>query len=319
MFDRIIERYRKSSDEKKKWVGHLFFPLKFLIKCINELRFDVYAISGTKNTVYLTSGEADPGFIEYFYPGSTIIPTGTIFIWSLHGYVRRHETVILDMHHSLARFFTDGIISVHSVRQVFDLVTPIDNLFNNRDMKRERKKIEKFQAVFSSAPEDLEFFYERIYLPFIQKRHKHPIILKKVFLEKDLGKTGELCIIKKDGEIIAGQFCNLEGDTYTMVVLGLADECYLKEGVNAAIYYSVIMRARERGATSVDFGLTRPFLSDGLLAYKRKWGGRIRRDQDTRHVIYLKNIVKDGLIILEHNKLKAVVLSDNDLSRNNIP
>jgi hypothetical protein len=154
-----------------------------------------------------------------------------------------------------------------------------------------------------------------MYLPYMKKWQNDAIILKKVFLKNDLQITGELCFLKKDDQVVAGQFCSYAGDTYSLLTLGLTDDFYVKEGATAALYYYGIRRAQEKGARFVDLGLARPFIADGVLNYKRKWGGQIRQDPDNRHVMYLKNISRDGLFVLEDNKLKVLAAEDNDVCR----
>jgi hypothetical protein len=96
-----------------------------------------------------------------------------------------------------------------------------------------------------------------------------------------------------------------------LVVLGLTEERYLDEGAVAAMFYYGLHRALEKKARYFDFGLSRPFISDGVCIYKRKWGGRIQRNPEIHRVMYLKNIWKDGLVILEGEKLKVLMTPGN--------
>jgi hypothetical protein len=307
----VISVYKKLPEERKKLINDYLAVLKKMARSGTEVRFKVYEDLEEKKFVYLTTDEPDTVFIESFFPGATVTRVNTIYLWSLRKFAREHDRVIIDMHPRLAHFFTDGIITVRWVRQAFDLSTPVEELFKHRERRRERKKALTFEPVFSKKPEDMDFFYDRMYLPFIQKRHSDAIIMKKVFLQKDLETTGELCLLKKDGQIVAGGFGNHVGNSYYMLVLGMIDEKYVEEGAVAAIFYYGIHRALEKKAAYFDFGLTRPFIDDGVCIYKRKWGGQIQRDPETSHVVYLKNIRKDGLVILDHDKLKVLVSAEN--------
>jgi hypothetical protein len=315
MANPVISVYKKLPEERKKLISDYLSVLKKLARCGTELRFKIYEDLDGKKLVYATSDEPDTGYIECFFPGVTVTRVGTVYAWSLRKFASQHDKVIIDMHSNLARFFTDGIISVRWIRQAYDLAIPLEELFKHRERRRERKKVLTFQPAFSTDPEDLEFFYEKMYLPFIQKRHSDAIILKKVFLQQDMKKGGELCFIKKDGQIASGGFCTHVGDSYNMLILGMADEKYVEEGAVAALFYYGLHRALEKEARYFDFGLTRPFITDGVCIYKRKWGGRIQRDPDTPRVLYLKNITKDGLIILDDEKLKVLVSEDNMFCR----
>jgi hypothetical protein len=291
--------------------GGIFFPLTMVRKFIRLIHFTVYTLSAEKDAIYITSDEPDPGFIEYFYPGTTITPVKSIFAWSLGRYARNYSTAIIDMHPFLARFFSGGVFTVRWIRQEISLNTTCEELFSDRERKRERKKALAFPYETSRDPADLQVFYDTMYLPFLRTRHQHPTILEFDYLLNNyLKKNGELLFIKKDGEVIAGGLCNLVGETYLLGTLGLKDEAFINEGAIAALYYYGIRLAYERGAKFVDLGLSRPFLSDGVVIYKRKWGGNIRRDDKNNHVVYLKNLTKNGLIVLEKGKLRALVTGD---------
>lgn len=315
MSNPIVSIYKRLPEKTRKQISDRLSFLKKIARYGLELRFKVYEDLEEKRFVYVTSAGVDTNFIDGIYPGATVTRVNTIYVWNLRKFVRKHDHVMIDMHGFFARFFTDGIISVCCVRQILDLTRPFEELFCNKDMKRERKKAEQFQTCFSKDPKDLDYFYETMYLPFVQRRHDDAIILKKVFLQQYLEKNGELCLLKKDGQVVGGQFCNQAGETYFMLVLGLIDDCYLKEGASAALYYYCIQRALEKKARYIDFGLAQPFIFDGVVAYKKKWGGRIHQDYESSRVLYLKNITKNGLIILEENKLKVLVSADNTVCR----
>ena len=298
-------------DNKKSGHGGIRSPLAVLGKFLRLVYFSVYEISPAGGAVYITSGEPDPGFISYFHPGAAITPVKKIFVWSLRNFIRKNHTVIIDLHPSLTRFFPDGVFTVPWIRQRLLLDVPFEELFVDRERKRERKKALGFEFALTRDPADLQHFYESMYLPFLRKRHEHPTILELDFLRTHfLEKDGDLLFIKKDDRIIAGGLCNLEGDTYSLATLGMLDEANAIDGVNAALYYYGIMMAYKRGATFVDFGISRPFLSDGVVMYKRKWGGTIHRDGKNNQVVYLKNLVRNGLIVLEDGSLRAVVRGD---------
>jgi hypothetical protein len=289
----------------------MVFPLAMVKKFIRLIHFTVYSLSAEKDAIYITSDEPDPGFIEYFYPGTAITPVGSVFAWSLWRYARHYSTAIISMHPILARYFSGGVFTVPWIRQEISLNTPFEELFTDRERKREQKKALAFQYETSKDPADLQVFYDTMYLPFLRTRHQHPTILEFDYLLNNyLKNNGEILLIKKDGQVIAGGLCNLAGETYFLGTLGLKDESSVSEGAIAALYYYGIQLAYERGAKFVDLGLSRPFLSDGVVIYKRKWGGSIRRDDKNNHVLYLKNIIKNGLIVLEQDKLRAVVAGD---------
>lgn len=297
--------------DKKEDYGDRFSPRAVLKKISRLLYFSVYSISSAGHAVYITSDEPDIGFVSCFYPGAAIRAVGKIFVWSLSRYARNSDSAIIVLHPRLERLFTGGVFTVPWIRQKLLLDIPFEELFMERERKRERKKALGFEFAISHDPADLQVFYESMYLPFLRKRHEHPTILDLDYLRTHvLEKNGDLLFIKKDDRIIAGGLCNLAGETYSLATLGMLDEVEETDRVNAALYYYGIMVAYKRRAKYVDFGLSRPFLSDGVVMYKRKWGGTICRDETNNQVIYLKNIARTGLIVLEDGSLKAVVRGD---------
>jgi hypothetical protein len=307
----LATMYKKIPAGQKNLIGNvLSVPLK-IFGFANEFRFKVYEDLEDKKFVYITSDKPDTAFIEFFYPGATVTRVGTVCAWSLRQFVRRHDTVMIDMHSILARFFTDGIITFRWIRQSLDLSIALEELFRNKERRRKIRKVGNFQPVFSTDQADLDYFYDKVYLEYIRKRHSDPTILKKVLLQNDLGKTGELCFLKMDGKIVAGGFSTFSGGNYSLLTMGLTDDAPAKDDTVASLYYYGILRAKERGAASIDFGISRPFINDGVVKYKRKWGGRIERAPEISRIMYLKNITKDGLIILDNEKLKVLAAADN--------
>jgi lipid II:glycine glycyltransferase (peptidoglycan interpeptide bridge formation enzyme) len=159
---------------------------------------------------------------------------------------------------------------------------------------------------------EMKFFYETIYTPYIKNRYKFSFILDFEQFKLDLLKNPwELLLIKKNGLVVGGACNILINERYRMRINALTDEMYLKEGAMTAIYYYTILRAKEKNAKILDFGLSRPFLSDGVLINKSKWGAKIVKS-DTHRVMYLKNLKKEGLIIFEDKKLKAIIFSEQN-------
>lgn len=298
----IVSFYKQLPEEQKRLVSDYLAVIKKIARVCLGCRFKAYEDVPGRRFVYLTPDDPDTGFIECFYPDATVVRTGTVYIWSLMKYTRRYERAMIDLHPLFAPLFPEGTITVRWVRQVTDLAT-IDTLFKRKSRKEEIRKTKRFALDFSTDPEDLDLFYEKIYLPYTRRWEEDAIILKKSELLRDFGKNGDLALLKSGTEIAGGQFSCQNGDTYTLLVYGLSDESRVREGASAALYYYCVRRAQQKGAAFLDLGLARPFITDGILKYKRKWGGQIRRDPELRRIMYLKNIRKDGLITLDRGNL----------------
>ena len=300
----IVRAYRDLPYERKQWIIRFFSPVKLLLTSINELFFHVYRISGADGALFITSLEPDISFVRYFYPDATLQKAGTIFAWSLRRFARRNERVIIAMHRNLVPFFKDGLLTVPFVRQVASLDKPPETL---KQFRKHKKTIRSYDIEISNGAESLKFFYEKMYLPFIRVRHRDALIEDISKLEYLLKNKGELLLLKRQDEFVGGLFCKTTGDTYYALSVGLIDDRWLDEDAVPALFYFSMARARELKARFMDFGESRPFLSDGVLEYKRRWGGHIVQNERDKYYYYLKNIARDGLIFVDDGKLAALV------------
>lgn len=303
---KLVQNYQKLSLGKRIWVRLFIFPLIVLYDIFNELCFDVYQVSGERQLFFITSTEIYPFFINHFCNDAKITKTGEIYAWNLKRFTREQDAVIIEMHRYLAPLLSEGIFTVRWVRQELDLCRSMDDIIR---YLREREKIFQFYLEISTDSNEMKFFYEKIFIPYIKKRYKNALIDNYEIFKLNLIKNPwELLLIKKNGLLVGGACCSLINDRYYWRINALTDELYLKEGAMAAIYYYSILRAKEKKAKIIDFGQSRPFLSDGVLRYKKKWGAKIIPDKSNR-IVYLKNLKTEGMIIVEDKKLKAIIFS----------
>ena len=309
LLKKLVQKYQKLSLSNSIWVKRFVFPVQVFHDIFNDLCFDVYQVSGERQLMFITSAEVLPYFIKNFCNDATITKTGEIYAWNLKKYIRKHDAVIIEMPEYLKPFFTDGIITVRWIRQELN---PDD--FNADILKhiRERKKIFQFQPEFSTDMNEMKMFYEKIYRPYLEKRYKYAKIEDFELWKQDLLKyPWELLVIEKNGIVVGGGCSVFHDGRYRQRITALLDEGCLKEGAMAAIYYYSILRAKEKNVKIIDFGLSRPFLSDGVLINKRKWRAKIV-PSGTKRIIYLKNLKKEGLIIVEEEKLKVIIFSEKN-------
>ncbi|HVN73917.1 MAG TPA: GNAT family N-acetyltransferase [Methanoregula sp.] len=300
----LAQAYRDLSYERKQWIIRFFSPAKFVLTAVSDLFFHVYKVSGDANAVFITSLEPDTSFVRYFYPDATLQKTRTIFAWSLPGEIRRSERAIIALNRNLVPFFRNGVFTVPFVRQVVSLDKPPETL---KQFRKHKKTIQSYTAEISNDAEHLKFFYEQMYLPFIRERHKDALIEDISKLQYLLKKNGELILLRHQQELVGGLFCKRMGGTYYALSVGLIDDRWLSEDAVPALFYHSMIRARELNARFVDFGESRPFLSDGVLEYKRRWGGRVIRNERDNYYYLLKNVARDGLIYIEEQGLAALV------------
>ncbi len=304
----LVRAYHTLSPGTRARLAVVLSPVRMMANGYASLKFAVYWVKGEEREFFLlTSSKVDPYFIEEFCRNAEMTKTGDLYAWRVRKFIRTHTTVMIDMHKHLAAFFRDGLMTVPRVHQVLDLQIPLKDILRH---VHEKTKLSAFQCTISTDRGDIKDFYDNIFVPYTLKRYPKASLLSfEQLYDKMLKNAGELLIIKKNGLTAGGACCMAGRSTYYYLINGLTDERFLKEGAMAAVYYFCIRRAKERGALTMDFGWSRPFIFGGVLSYKRKWQVTIVPDRRNR-VVYLKNLKKEGLIVVEEKKFKILAFSE---------
>ena len=291
------------------------------IKFSKEITFDVYVLSdGTKKITYITSLSAGmtPYYVERLYNDKDVKITKVkrIYIWGLRKFVDLQNAVLIDIYRPLARFLDNrynGFFVPSLVTQVLD----IDKKTVDEAIKlssRELKKVQKFgYEIISDDLDTLKFFYEKLHVPYMKIRHGTYAYIEKFNVIQKIYKYGEIVFVTLDKERVAAYLCEIKGDVYLCNRNGALDESFVKQGALIATYYFSILRAKERDAKKVSFGVSKPFLTDGILRHKNQWGTKIYDDDTNKRFIYLKHILfKQPFIYIKDKKLFGVIFSEND-------
>jgi hypothetical protein len=120
-------------------------------------------------------------------------------------------------------------------------------------------------------------FYSDMYVPHVTKRFGDSAYVEPEWKIQYCAETGALMEILKEGEIVAGQVLFADRDSLQFLWAGTSggELGAHSKGVFPALFYYGILYAFERGYRSVDYCGSRPFLSDGILQLKRRWGGAV--------------------------------------------
>jgi hypothetical protein len=113
-----------------------------------------------------------------------------------------------------------------------------------------------------------------MYRPYILKVHGNRAALMSYDAMMNAYGITELLLIKQGGNYIAGENLLYEGKSVRAWSLGVVDgeTQHVKNGVIGALYYYKIGYLQGRGYRKFNAGASRPFLKDGVIRYKRKWG-----------------------------------------------
>ena len=180
------------------------------------------------------------------------------------------------------------------------------SIFYNASTKTDLKRIQsaKFEYEITQDPEQLEFFYHQMYAPMILSRHKNAAqVVRWEYFKEVYGKM-ELLLILKAGRPVGGSIISQTGDCLNKHIFGLlnADHELRKEGIGASNYWFSIVEAHRRGCATINYQCSRPFLKNGIIAYKKKWGGRIIMDRRERELWLLPDLNRPSVSrFLEEN------------------
>lgn len=145
------------------------------------------------------------------------------------------------------------------------------------DLRRIRKQ--KYRYRVSRNQEDFDFYYHRMHIPYISHRFDDLALLTRYKVMERLWKKGFLVLVSEEGreKEVSGGLCFIRDDTFYLRTIGVLDgrEEFVSQMALAAVEYFALRMAVEAGCLFFDFGLSRPFLRDGVLVYKKKWGGRL--------------------------------------------
>lgn len=223
---------------------------------------------------------------KIFAPGCTSVQTGRAWLGApgvpLTPTDRDGDIVVTELDYARWRVRDTGA-GFHLpiwTRTEITLADALGRMNKSKSLKDDLRRIRKYGIVseVSCDAADLHAFYERIYTPYILGRHGELSLLDSWNDFTRIAKNGELILAKgRGGEVIGGILMGRNRERIYARAIGLtgSDRTILKTGVMSALYLACFERARVHGYDRVGFGLTAPFLNDGLLRFKRKWGLRL--------------------------------------------
>lgn len=166
---------------------------------------------------------------------------------------------------------------------------------------------------------DLEFFYNRMYIPHIRKRHGEFAQIDTFEEQKRHFDKGMLMFTTKDDKVLAGNLCNIEDGILYLRRVGVldGDESLIEAGLQTAVYHFSIKYANENNLRAADAMMSMPFLNDGVYNTKKEWGATVSPSDDYNTWVYFINkgpyqklmhfYAKHPFIAISENSMKGVV------------
>ena len=187
----------------------------------------------------------------------------------------------------------------------------LTQLFKNRSIASDLSRIRRHNLTceFTHDIKGLERFYLEMYQPLMQSRFGKTAFIPAF---KNIQRAFSNCVlltISKDGEPVSGGILSSgrKGGFLRFIGIKNGDVGYIHCGAMAAVYYYTVKYLHDRGCRYLNLGFTRPFLDDGALCYKRKWGYTITKE--FRSGFFLK-ISRTSAGVSEFLRRKPFIIRD---------
>jgi len=250
---------------------------------------------------------------------------GKVQLWTLPSTLRRLRpsgdlTIVRLDRVSAGLFFGTDYLAVPD--WVGSVLTVPDNLealtCGNRSLRSDLRIVRRNSLKHEVVEADADFtqFYQTMYLPFVRRRHAQHAFIRNDYWMRRAFRRGGLMWILQDGQRVAGLLFRRRGQVLYSVAIGTArgEDRFVREGANIATDLFVLEHAKRLGCTLIDFGGSRPFLNDGVLRYKRKWGVTLVDKQDARYdlLVHWNRLTRPVLAF--HSNVPLIFRDEDGLS-----
>ncbi len=145
------------------------------------------------------------------------------------------------------------------------------------DLRKIRRNALQFHVTHDL--EQLRDFYDHMYAPYIAQAHGGSAVIMPYESMKAAFPHCELLLVMQADEPIAGLLISYSDTAPRLWSLGVRDanRDFVRDGAIGALYHFSLRHLCEKGYARANLGLSRAFLHDGVLQYKKKLGMRLSR------------------------------------------
>jgi len=267
-------------------------PLAFCFRVLRQLRLDFWIVQGeelssrTSLSILCATNDRNRSYIAGLAFGANYCEQylGRAWLWNANIMTektgRGYSMMLVEIHTSLRRLLgTSNWFYVPDwVRGTIDF--PLKPTITNcESVKSDLRRIRKNDLGFEVTRETQRFddFYHNMYVPYTVRAHGSSAKITPYELMRNQFKNGELLLVTKQQKHIAGILIRYSKAGPCLSSLGIwhGNWKYVRYGAAGALYYFSLRYLEDKGFSKVDCGLSRAFLRDGVLRYKKKWGQRI--------------------------------------------
>ena len=206
---------------------------------------------------------------------------GRVWLWNLRRAIREKgqgcALLLVTVRRPYLRLMRPGNSFVIPAWVRGEIAIPLGpSVTKQKSVKSDLRRIRKNQLEFvvTKDPEQFNDFYHHMYVPHITQAHGRSAFIWRLEAMARKFEECELLLVRKKEQSIAGILITYAKPTPRLWSLGVlnGDRRYLKDGAIGALLSFTFEHLERNGHRVADFGLTRPFLDDGGLRYKKKWG-----------------------------------------------
>lgn len=300
---KLLTKYNQKGASIKALIsffGYICLLTTNLFSILIQIFLQSYIVTGKEiNTgtdlsiLFISDSTVDLYVIEkIFLKGYKIKKHNKFLIWNIRKLFRDSQTrlknidgIFIKSHFFYYRFFRkNGFTIIPTfISMTLDISKPIDLIKKNfsSNIKTEINKLKRngFNYCIYSDIEKFNFFYHKMYLPYINHRYReHSLIVNyPSMLMLFYRECSNLMLINNDEKHVLGSIFTIKKNIVRGLFSGIIDgnNHNRKQSAYAALYYFTILNAKQIHAKTLHIGTCRSFLNDGLLQYKRKWGASI--------------------------------------------
>ncbi len=275
--------------------------LAFRLSCIlSKLRKPYTLFSGRLSDRQVNLLFLGPELLARFYASLVfrsmpphVITSGTLLDPDPHGLLRSTGADIVAFYCQEHEAPKNMLVLPDYVRSILETQSSFDNYLQTlgKSATSDLRKIEKagFGCRISHDSLDLAMFYSSMYLPMLANRHGDCAITHSYEEMQEFFRKGFLLFIMKDRAPVGAALAVGYGRRLLLKFLGVlgGSFAHTKAGVNSALNYFGIQHAFDNGYSVLDLGYSGPFLSDGVVWYKKKWKTRLVVDSKPSAVLCL--------------------------------
>lgn len=153
-----------------------------------------------------------------------------------------------------------------------------------KDIRHKLRRMENMgvKCEFIQDPAWLDSFYREMYKPYTLSRFDEMAAVCSFEDVKRAFQRGGGLALKQDDLTFSASIVFPQGEVMRFPYSGTLGgyEDLAKKGGKTVLYYNALRLAHDWGCSAIDLGHTSPFLSDGVLQFKLKWGSQVLDDDD---------------------------------------